>query len=93
MLTQLESILIACLPALASIVGIITAASNILKTLNSLKDNEALKRERDQLSEANKQLIDESRRLQKQVSLLVEKATHIKYSDMSEVKNDQDLQI
>lgn len=93
MLTQLESILIACLPALASIVGIFTAASNILKTLNSLKDNEALKRERDQLSEANKQLINESRRLQKEVSLLVEKATHIKYSDMSEVKNDKDLQI
>lgn len=93
MLTQLESILIACLPALTAIIGIITACSKIISVLNSLKDNEALKAERDQLKEANKQLINQTKVLQKELSLLIEKATHIKYSDMSEVKNDEDLQI
>jgi uncharacterized protein YybS (DUF2232 family) len=93
MLTQLESILIACLPAITSIMGIVIACSKIIKTLSALKDNEAIKKERDELKESNKQLIAQGNQLKKELSLLIEKVTHIKYSDMSEVRNDKDLQI
>ena len=57
-LTELETILIACLPSLTAIVSIVTAVSTIIKSLNKLKDNEALKQERDALLEQNKKFGD-----------------------------------
>ena len=50
-LTEIEAILIAALPAITAIGSIITVAIKILQSLNSLKDNEEIKAERDSLKE------------------------------------------
>lgn len=92
-LTELETILIACLPSLTAIVSIVTAVSTIIKSLNKLKDNEALKQERDALLEQNKKVIAECRAMKKQIALYIEKASHIVYNDLSEVQNDKEIQI
>ena len=92
-LTEIETLLIACLPALTSIVSIITAVVTIIKSLNKLKDNEAIKQERDALAEQNKILVSEMKKSQKMLSLFIEKAARIVYANLSEVKNDKDLQI
>lgn len=92
-LTELETILITCLPALTSIAAVITAVATIIKSLNKLKDNEELKQERDVLREQNKALLSEIKKSQKMLSLLIEKEAHIAYADLSEVQNDEDLQV
>ena len=92
-LTELETILITCLPALTSIMAVITAVATIIKSLNKLKDNEELKQERDALREQNKVLLSEIKKSQKMLSLLIEKEAHIVYADLSEVQNDEDLQV
>lgn len=92
-LTELEAILIACLPALTSIISIVSVAITIIKNLKTLKDNEELKAERDAYAEQNKVLIDEMKKSRKQLALFIEKAAHVVYKDLSEVQNDEDLQI
>lgn len=91
--TEIEALLIACLPALTSVISIITAVLTVLKNLNSLKDNEKLKAERDAVAEQNKILLSEMRKQRKQIALYIEKAVKIHYNDMTEVQNDEDLQI
>lgn len=91
--TEIEAILIACLPALTSVISIITAVSSVLKSLNSLKDNEKLKAERDAIAEQNKNLLSEMRKQRKLMALYIEKAVKIHYDDITEVRNDEDLQI
>lgn len=92
-LTELEMILITALPSLTAIISIVFAVFEVIRSLNKLKDNEALKKERDELAEQNKVLIAECRKMRKQVALLIQKAVHIKYEDLTEVKDDEDLQI
>lgn len=92
-LTELETILITCLPALTSIMAVITAVATIIKSLNKLKDNEELKQERNALREQNKVLLSEIKKSQKMLSLFIEKEAHIVYTDLSEVQNDKDLQV
>lgn len=92
-LTEIEAILIACLPALTAIVSIITAVKTIINSLNKLKENESLKQERDALLEQNKKVIAECKAMKKQIALYIEKASHIIYNDMTEVQNDKDLQV
>ena len=92
-LTELETILITCLPALTSIAAVITAVATIIKSLNKLKDNEELKQERNALREQNKVLLSEIKKSQKMLSLFIEKEAHIAYADLSEVQNDEDLQV
>ena len=92
-LTEIETILIACLPALTSIVSILTAVTTIIKSLNKLKDNEELKAERDALAEQNKKVLAECKVMKKQIALYIEKASKIAYNDMTEVKDDKDLQV
>lgn len=92
-LSELETILITCLPALTSIAAVITAVVTIIKSLNKLKDNEELKQERNALREQNKVLLSEIKKNEKMLSLLIEKAAHIVYADLSEVQNDEDLQV
>lgn len=92
-LTTLETILITYLPTLVSVFSMISAVVTIIKSLNQLKDNESLKNERDALKEQNKKLLSECRAMRKQVALYIQKAVHISYNDMSEVKNDEDLQV
>lgn len=92
-LTELETILITCLPALTSIAAVITAVAAIIKSLNKLKDNEELKQERDVLREQNKLLLSEIKKSQKILSLFIEKTANIVYADLSEVQNDEDLQV
>lgn len=92
-ITELETILITCLPALTSIMAVITAVATIIKSLNKLKDNEELKQERDVLRDQNKVLLSEIKKSQKMLSLLIEKAANIVYADLSEVQNDEDLQV
>lgn len=92
-LTELETILITCLPALTSIMAVITAVATIIKSLNKLKDNEELKQERNALREQNKVLLSEIKKSQKMLSLFIEKEAHIAYADLSEVQNDEDLQV
>ena len=92
-LTELETILITCLPALTSIMATITAVATIIKSLNKLKDNEELKQERDVLREQNKLLLSEIKKSQKILSLFIEKTANIVYADLSEVQNDEDLQV
>ena len=91
-LTELETILIAALPALTSIIAIVTAIVKFCKSLNELKDNEKLKIERDQLVEQNKILLNEMRKTRKIYQLYIEKAVKIKYEDLTEVQNDKELQ-
>lgn len=92
-LTEIQTILITCLPALTAIGSIITAVATITKTLNKLKDNESLKQERDALAEQNKKVLAECKAMRKQIALYIEKASHVIYSDMSEVRNDKEIQI
>lgn len=92
-LTELETILITCLPALTSIISIITAVKTVLNSLSQLKDNKELKAERDALVEQNKVLVAECRKMRKQTSLLIQKVSHIVYEDLTEVKDDQELQV
>lgn len=92
-LTEIETLLIACLPALTSIVSIITAVATVIKSLNKLKDNELLKQERDQLAEQNKRVLAECKAMRKQIALYIQKASHVVYNDLSEVQNDKELQV
>lgn len=92
-LTELEMLLITALPSLTAILSIIFAVVEVLKSLGRLKDNEALKAERDALAEQNKVIIEECKKMRKQVALFIQKAVHIEYKDMTEVKNDTDLQV
>lgn len=92
-LTEIEAILIACLPALTAIVSIVSAVKAIIKSLDKLKENESLKQERDALLEQNKKVLAECRAMKKQVALYIEKATHVVYKDLSEVQDDKELQV
>lgn len=92
-LTALETILITCLPAGTSIAAIIVTAFAILKSLSKLKENEQIKAERDALMDTNKKIIAETRTLKKQLSLLIEKAAKIDYKSLTEVQNDESLQV
>lgn len=92
-LTEIETLLITCLPALTSIGSILAATVTIFKALNKLKDNEEVRKERDELREQNKQFMAELKSLRKQTSLFIETASKVVYKDISEVKNDKDLQI
>ena len=92
-LTEIEAILIACLPALTAIVSIVSAVKTIIKSLDKLKENESLKQERDALLEQNKKVLAECRAMKKQIALYIEKASHIVYKDLSEVQNDKEIQI
>lgn len=91
--TDLETLLITCLPALTALCGIITAVSVIVKELKGLKDNESIKAERDELKKTNEQLVAECRALKKQTALLISNISKVNYNDMSEVKDDKDLQV
>lgn len=92
-LTELETILITCLPALTSIISIITAVKTVIKSLSQLKENQEIKAERDALVEQNKVLVSECRQMRKQTALLIEKVAHVVYEDLSEVRNDKALQV
>ena len=92
-LTEIEAILIACLPALTAIVSIVSAVKTIIKSLDKLKENESLKQERDALLEQNKKVVAECRAMKKQIALYIEKATHVVYKDLSEVQDDKELQV
>ena len=92
-LTEIEAILIACLPALTAIVSIVSAVKTIIKSLDKLKENESLKQERDALLEQNKKVLAECRAMKKQIALYIEKATHVVYKDLSEVQDDKELQV
>lgn len=92
-LTEIEAILITCLPALTAIVSIVTAVKTIINSLNKLKENESLKQERDALVEQNRKVLAECRAMKKQIALYIEKATHIVYKDLSEVQDDKEIQI
>lgn len=92
-LTEIEAVIVTCLPALTAVITIIASVKSVLKSLNKLKDNEALKAERDALAEQNKKILREMRAQKRQVALLIEKAVKIKYNDLDEVKNDEDLQV
>ena len=95
-LTNIETLLIAALPALTAIASIIGVALKIIKDFASLKesvkDNAELKAERDELKEANRQLLAEAKKQCKTTQLLIEKFTKIAYKDLSEVKDDEELQ-
>lgn len=92
-LTEIEALLIACLPAITSIISIISAAIAIIKNLNKLKDNKNLKAERDALAEQNQVLLAEVRKQKKLIALYIEKVVKIKYGDLTEVQNDEDLKV
>lgn len=92
-LTELETIIIAAIPALTSIVSIISAICVFLRSLSKLKDNQEIKAERDALVKQNEALLAECRKMRKQTALFIEKASHVLYKDMTEVKNDEDLQV
>ena len=92
-LTEIEALLIACLPAITSIISIISAAIAIIKNLNKLKDNKNLKAERDALVEQNQILLSEVRKQKKLIALYIEKVVKIKYGDLTEVQNDEDLKV
>lgn len=92
-LTELETILITCLPALTSIVSIITAVKVIINSLSKLKENEEIKAERDALVEQNRILVAQCKKMTKQAALLIQKVSRVVYEDLSEVKNDEDLQV
>lgn len=93
MLTELETILIACIPALTSILTILGAVISMLKSFNKLKENEEIKAERNAVIEQNKVLIRELRKQQKIIALFIEKVVKVHYQDLSEVKNDEELQV
>lgn len=92
-LTELETLLITCLPALTAIVSIITAVKVIINSLATLKDNKEIKAERDALVEQNRVLVAECKKMTKQTALLIQKASRVVYEDLNEVKNDEDLQV
>lgn len=92
-LTELEAILISCLPALTSVIANFSLLITFIKALNKLKDNEEIKKERDELVKQNKALLNECKKMRKQMALYIEKAVKIHYEDMTEVQNDKDLQI
>ena len=102
-ITEIEAILIACMPALTSILAVISAVLGFLnkfkKLAESIKENESLKAERDALkeevrlsNEALKNAGNELRKTRKQIQFAVENISKIKYEDMTGVKNDEDLQ-
>lgn len=91
-LTELETILITCMPAIVSVITSLSSVITFLKSLKKLKDNEELKAERDALVEQNKVLLTEMKKQQKLVKLLIQKTCKVHYEDLSEVKNDKELQ-
>lgn len=92
-LTELETILITCLPAIVSVITSLSAVFTFLKSLTKLKENEELKAERDALAEQNRILMKEMKKQQKLFKLLIQKTCKVHYEDLSEVKDDEELQI
>ena len=90
--TVIEAAIIAAIPTITAVGAIITAVVKFIKSLNQLKDNEELKAERDALAEQNKALLSEVKRQNKLTKLFIEKASRVAFKDMSEVKNDKELQ-
>lgn len=92
-LTELETILITCMPAIIAVITSLSSIVTFLKSFKKLKDNESIKAERDALAEQNKILMQEMKKQQKLVKLLIQKTCKVHYEDLSEVKNDEELQV
>lgn len=90
--TVIEAAIIAAIPTITAVCAIITAIAKFIKSLDQLKENESLKAERDALYDQNKQLIKEIKKQNKLTKLYIEKATRIAFKDLSEVKDDEELQ-
>ena len=90
--TVIEAAFIAALPTVSAVIAIITTAIKIKKDFDSLKDNESLKAERDALAEQNKVLLAEVKKQNKLTKLYIEKVAKVAFNDMSEVKDDKELQ-
>lgn len=88
----LETILIACLPSLTSILAIITAVTPVLKMFNKLREDVASKVENESLKQELRQTIEEVKQMKKIYKLAIEKSTKVRYQDLTEVKEDEDLQ-
>lgn len=95
-LSEIETLIIAALPAITSVVASISVAIKVIKDFAALKniceDNAEIKAERDALKEANTQLLTEMKKQCKTTQLLIEKVTKVAYKDLSEVKDDSELQ-
>lgn len=90
--TVIEAAIIAAIPTVTAVGAIITAVVKVIKSLDQLKENEELKAERDALAEQNKALLAEVKKQNKLTKLYIEKASKIAFKDMSEVKDDKELQ-
>lgn len=90
--TVIEAAIIAAIPTVTAVGAIITAVVKVIKSLDQLKENEELKIERDALAEQNKALLAEVKKQNKLTKLYIEKASKIAFKDMSEVKDDKELQ-
>lgn len=91
-LTQVEAILIAIIPALTAVGSIIAVAVKIFTSFADLKKSVADNTENKELREQLLATQTEMRKLQKLYALAIEKQVKIKYSDMTEVRNDEEIQ-
>lgn len=92
-LTTVETIVITYLPTIVSIISIFSALSIFINKFKTLATKKEIDDEKEALREQNKMILEEFRRCKKFISLYIEKTAKIKYKDMTEVKDDEDLQI
>lgn len=69
--TSIEAIILAYLPTLTSVIAMFVALFKILGSLNKLKENEQLKKERDELVAQNKATLAECKKMRKQMALYI----------------------
>lgn len=80
--TSLETFLIACGPAIASVLGCITAAGTILVKFGALIKEIKNNTDNQELRDELKKSIAESEELKKQQKTLIEQLTRVKYEDI-----------
>lgn len=89
---ELQTILITCLPALTSILAIISAVAPIFKAFKNLRKDIADKTENEELKAELKAAIKECKQLKKVYRLAIQREAKVCYKDLTEVMKDEDLQ-
>lgn len=91
--SEIEALVIACVPAITAIVSIISIFLKIVKDWKSFKEefktNTDYKDLRDQLNSS----IEENRKLKAVMAKTIEEIGKVKYEDRTDVKNNKDLQV
>lgn len=90
-LVEIEALLTAILPAITSIVAIITVAIKILQSFKKLVETVKSQTDNKDLMAQLKVVQSENTKLKKLMTQFIEAQSRVNYNDMTENKNDKEI--